>query len=126
MYIVRSTEVFDSCGAGIRVIGTCDVVGDKVHQYPQTCSVCPLDEGIKLTLSLVGIFRQVGIDVVVIFDGIGRTSRSLHRVGVVGTNAVVAVVGLGRVLQETDVPDVGCPKAADIGESFGAEVPHLP
>ena len=85
-----------------------------------------LDEGIQLCLSRVGIFGEVGVDVVVVLDGIGRACLPLHRVGVVGTDALGAVVGLRGMLQQADIPDVGSPETADIGEGFGCEVTELP
>ena len=85
-----------------------------------------LDEGVQLCLSRVGIFGEVGVDVVVVLDGIGRASLPLHRVGVIGTDALGAVVGLRSVLQQADIPDVSCSETADIGEGFGSEVTELP
>ena len=108
------------------MIGAGDVVGDKVHQDLQPCLVGTLDEGVQLCLSRVWIFGEVGVDVVVVLDGIGRACLPLHRVGVVGTDALGAVVGLRGVLQQADIPDVGCPETADIGEGFGSEVTELP
>ena len=108
------------------MIGAGDVVGDKVHQDLQACLVGTLDEGIQLCLSRVGIFGEVGVDVVVVLDSVGRASLPLHRVGGVGTDALGAVVGLRSVLQQTDIPDVSCPETADIGEGFGSEVTELP
>ena len=102
------------------------MVGDKVHQDLQPCLVGTLDEGVQLCLSRVGIFGEVGVDVVVVLDSVGRASLPLHRVGVVRADALDAVVGLRGVLQQADIPDVGCPEAADIGEGFGSEVTELP
>ena len=67
----RSTEVCDALRARIGVIGAGDVVGDKVHQDLQPCLVGTLDEGVQLYLSRVWIFGEVGVDVVVVLDGIG-------------------------------------------------------
>ena len=102
------------------------MVGDKVHQDLQPCLVGTLDEGVQLCLSRVGIFGEVGVDVVVVLDGIGRASLPLHRVGVVGADTLGAVVGLRGVLQQADIPDVSCSEAADIGEGFWREVTELP
>ena len=102
------------------------MVGDKVHQDLQACLVGTLDEGVQLCLSRVGIFGEVGVDVVVVLDGIGRACLPLHCVGVVGTDALGAVVGLRSVLQQADIPDVSCSETADIGEGFGSEVTELP
>ena len=85
-----------------------------------------LDEGIQLCLSRVWIFGEVGVDVVVVLDSVGRASLPLHCVEVVGTDALGAVVGLRGVLQQADIPDVSCSEAADIGEGFGSEVTELP
>ena len=108
------------------MIGAGDVVGDKVHQDLQPSLVGTLDEGIQLCLSRVWIFGEIGVDVVVVLDGIGRASLPLHRIGVVGTDALGAVVGLRSMLQQADIPDVGSPETADIGEGFGSEVTELP
>ena len=108
------------------MIGAGDVVGDKVHQDLQPSLMGTLDEGVQLCLSRVWIFGEVGVDVVVVLDGIGRACLPLHRVGVVGTDALGAVVGLRGVLQQADIPDVGSPETADIGEGFGSEVTELP
>lgn len=84
------------------------------------------DEGVQLSLSRVWIFGEVGVDVVVVLDGIGRACLPLHCIGVVGMDALGAVVGLRGVLQQADIPDVGSPETADIGEGFGSEVTELP
>ena len=54
------------------------------------------------------VFGQVGVYIVIIFDGIGRAGFSLHDGGMAGTDIVAAGIGLCGMLYDAGVPDMRC------------------
>ena len=85
------------------------MIGDEVHEEAQPRSVRTLHEGLQLRHALSGLLRQIWVYVVVVLDGIGRARYPLDRIGVVWADAMGAVVGLGGVLQQTDIPYMASP-----------------
>ena len=85
------------------------MIGDEVHEEAQPRSVRTLHEGLQLRHTLGGLLHEVGIHIVVVLDGIGRARDSLDRIGVVWADAMGAIVGLGGVLQQADIPYMASP-----------------
>ena len=85
------------------------MIGDEVHEEAQPRSVRTLHEGLQLRHTFSRLLRQIGIHIVVVLDGVGRARYALDRVGVIRTDTVGAVVGLGGVLQQTDIPYMASP-----------------
>ena len=101
------------------------MVWDEVDDHFQTGAVGALHEIFKLAHTLVGLRGQVGVDVVVVLDGIGRAGGAFHHFGVVAAYAVGAVVRLCGVFQEACVPDVGEAKLSDAVQGGSGKVFHL-
>ena len=85
------------------------MIGDEVHEEAQPRSVRTLHERLQLCHASSGLLHEVGIDIVVVLDGIGRARDSLDRIGVIWTDTMGAVVGLGGVLQQADIPYMASP-----------------
>ena len=68
---------------------------------------------------------QVGVYVIVVLDSIGRTCLALNCSLVVGADALLAIVGLCGVLNDTGVPHVCGAQLFDSFERFGGEVGKL-
>ena len=59
---------------------------------------------LKLLDSIVDIFSKVGTYIIVVFDCVRRTRIAFHYIMVVRANAMLGVVGLGCVFDNTCVP----------------------
>ena len=68
---------------------------------------------------------EVGVDIVVVGDGIGGACPTLHDGGVLTGNTVGAVVGLGGVADDARVPDMAHAHLPDLLQGGGREVVHL-
>ena len=91
------------------MVAACHMIGDEVHKEAEPRSVRTLQECLQLGHALGGLLRQIWVYVVVVLDRIGRSRDSLDRVGVVWADAVGAVVGLGGMLQQADIPYMASP-----------------
>ena len=119
--IVLLTEVYHALGLGIGVVAACHVVGNEVDNHLQSCSVGSLHQLGELLHAVGHGGGQVGVYVVVVLDGIGRTCLTFHRGLVVGADAEMAVVGLRGMLDKAGVPYVGGAQLLDGSKSLGGE-----
>ena len=105
-FVVIFTQVTHSLWFGIRVVLTCHVVGHKVDNHLQVSLVGSHNEVLKLLHAFRHLRGEVGIDVVVVLDGIRTSCDTLHNGRVVALDAILRVIALGGMLDETCVPDV--------------------
>ena len=105
--VVVFTQVFHSGRFGVRIILTGHVIGHKVHDETQSGLVCAAHEGFKFSHAVFGTYSQVGVDVVIVFDGIGRTGTAFDDVGIVAAYAIGRIVRLGGVFKQARVPNMG-------------------
>ena len=123
--VIACPEVFGACGCHIRVVLTSHVVGHKVDDGLQSSLVCTLHEVLELLHACQFAGGQVGIDIVVVADGIDRTSHTLHHPRMPYTaDAVDAVVRLCGVFDDASVPDVRSSQLTNLLEATGSEVVH--
>ena len=123
--IIVLTKVAHVGRLGIAVVSACHMVGHKVHNQSQASLVCAVEQVLKFGHAFIDVDGQVGVNVVVVLDGIGRTSAALNNGRVVGGNAVLRIVGLRGVLEQARVPNVGIAKLADAAEDGSGEVVHF-
>ena len=97
------------------------VVGHEVDDHLQSCIVGALHQLGELLHAVRHGGRQVGVHIVVVLDGIGRTCLALDCCLVVGADAEVTVVGLRGMLDDTGIPDVGGTQLLDGSEGLGGE-----
>ena len=102
--IVRLAEVFYTLGLADGLILTGYVVGHEVDDDLQPGLVRALHQLLKLLHALVDVHSQVGVYVVVVGDGIGRTSLTLHHSGMLAGDAVGTVVRLRGMTDDTCIP----------------------
>ena len=67
------------------------------------------------------VLGDVGVDVVVVGDGVGASGAAFDDVGVVAGDAVAGVVGVVGVLDDAGVPDVGDAERAYMVEDGGGD-----
>ena len=64
----------------------------------------PVAECVEFLHAAVDVDGQIGIDVVIVFNGIGRAGFSLYDVGIVGRDAMGAVVCCRGVFNDAGQP----------------------
>ena len=104
--IVVGTKVFYTLGLAERSILTSDMIGYKVDDDPKTSLASPAHQCLKLSHTIIHILGKVGIDIIIIGDGIGRTCITLDNSRVIGRYAVGGVVGLGGMAYHTCKPNM--------------------
>ena len=88
------------------MILTRHMVGHKVDYQLQAGLMHSLHQRLKLRHTVGHTHRQVGRNVVVVFDGIRRASFALHHPMIVRTDAVATIVGSGGVFYHSGKPHV--------------------
>ena len=104
--VVVSAEVPHPFGAGIAGILPRHVVRHEVDDHFQPRLVRAAHEVLKLLHAVRHVGGEVGVDVVIVLDGVGRARAAFHHGGVVGADAVGLVAGLGGVLEQAREPHV--------------------
>ena len=88
-------------------------------------SACLMGAGhqlLKLLHALVDIGSQIGVDVIVVGNGIGRACPTLHNCGMLTGDAIGGIVGLGGVTDHTCVPNMAHAHLPDVLQGGGREV----
>ena len=100
------------------------MVGHEVDDDLQASLVRPLHKLLEFADARLRVFRQVGINVVVVANGIRAACLALHHIGVVLGNAVGGVVGLAGMLNDACEPNMGTAKSPNLIQSLGCKVLH--
>lgn len=108
------------------MILTGHVVRHKVHDDFHTADMCTFHQSLELFHAFVYVYRQVRVNVIIIFDGIGRACLSLDYRRMVFRNAVGRVVSLCGMSYQTGVPDVGRSQFLDLMEGLFSKIVHFP
>ena len=102
------------------------VVRHEVDDDLQSCLVGTPHQCTKLLHAARHVFGQVGVDVVIVGDGVGRPCASLHDRRVLAGNGVGRVIGGGGVADDSCVPNMRNAQAAHLAQHLGIDVVHLP
>ena len=119
--VVLLAEVHHTLRLGVGVVAAGHVVGHEVDDHLQSCIVGALHQLGELLHAARHGGCQVGVHIVIVLDGIGRTCLPLDRSLVVGADAEMAVVGLRGMLDDACVPDVRRAQFLDGSEGLGGE-----
>ena len=110
--VVGVSQVMHIFGACITVVLACHVVGHEVDDHFQSRLVRALQQSLKFSHAVGDVGSQVGVDVVIVLDGVGRAGPALYDSRVVGPDAVSLIVGL---FQQSRKPNV---RKAEVGNAF--------
>ena len=105
--VVLFAQILHVFRLGIGMILASHVVGHEVDDHLQIGLVSTHHQILKLLHALWHLHGQIGVDVVVVLDGIRTAGIALHHCGMILLDAILRVVSLRCMLNETRVPDVG-------------------
>ena len=113
--IVVCTEVLHPFGTGIAPVLSGHMIRNEVDDHFQSCLMRAAHEIFKFLHAVRHVGGQVGINVVIVLDGIRRSGTSFHHGGMVGFDTIFLIVCLRGMLQQPRKPYVG---KAEIGNTF--------
>ena len=108
-----------------RLILPCNMIRNEVDNHLHLLCVGTTDKRLKLIHPTLNIDRQIGIDIVVIGDGVGRPCPTLHHLRMLTRNVKSRVIGLRGVANDARQPDVRNAEAADAPKRAVIEVVEL-
>ena len=120
--IVLLAQVLHAQRLADRVVLASHMVGHEVDNHLHASLVRARYKSLKLRHAIVHINRQVGVDVVVVGNGIGRACLSLYHSRMLTGNAVLAVVRLRGVTDDARVPNMAHAHFPDFLQGRGREV----
>ena len=98
------------------------MVGHEVDNDLHTCFVSALDELFELLHALIHICGEVGIDIIVVSNGIWRSCPALHDGWMILRDAIGRIVGLSGMTDDTRVPNMAHAHFPDFFQGTGREV----
>ena len=122
LWVILLTQILYPFGLADRVILTSHVVGYKVDNHLQSGLVCALYQRLKLLHALLYVLGQIRVDIIVVGNGVRRTSLTFHHRSVLTWNAVLGVIGLRCMSDNTCVPNMAHAHLLDSFQGFGREV----
>ena len=123
--VVGLAKILHLLGLADGLVLTGHMVGHKVDDDLQPGLVRTLHQLLELLHALLDVDSQVGVYVVVVGDGIGRTCPAFHHGRMLAWNAVLRVVGRRGMADDAGVPHVADAHLGDALQHSGGEVGHL-
>ena len=122
--VIILAEVANPCRLCIRMILTGNMIGHEVYDDLQTCFVRPLNQQFKFVDALCRVFCKVGVNVVVVANGVGTARFAFNNIGIVLGDAVGRIIRLAGVFNDACKPDMRTAKTSDLFQSLGCKVLH--
>ena len=122
LWVILLAQILHPFGLADRVILTSHMVRHKVDNHLQSGLVCALYQRLKLLHALLYVLGQIRVDIIVVGNGVRRTSLTLHHRSVLTWNAVLGVIGLRCMSDNTCVPNMAHAHLLDSIQGFGREV----
>ena len=108
-----------------RVILARHMVRHEVDNHLQSCLMRTLHQLLKLLHTLIDIYCQIRIYVVIVGDGIGGTSLSFHDSSMLTRNTISTIVCRRGMTDDTCIPDMTHAHTCDFFQYFLREISHL-
>ena len=96
-------------------------VDDDLH----ACLVRTLNQLFKLLHTMIDIRSQIGVYIIIVCDGIGRTCLTFDDSRMILRNTVGCIVGLSGMTDDTRIPNMAHAHVPDVFQGRGREVVHL-
>ena len=80
------------------------MIWHEVDYHLHACVVCAVDKCLEFLDAAVYVDGYIGVDIIVVLDGIRRTGAPFHYMWIVAVYAVAGVIGLVGVLYHSGVP----------------------
>ena len=97
-------EVLDSGGQMVGCVFAGDVIGYEVDYHLEACAVSACDKLLEFVNTPVDVNGQVGVDVIIVGDGVRAAGFTLDNMRIMAWNAVLGIVGCMSVLDNTGIP----------------------
>ena len=123
--VVIGTKIHHALWLADRVVLTGHMVGHEVDNHLQPSSMGTLHQLFKLLHALIDVDSQVGVNIIIIGDGVGRTSLTLHHSRMLARNTILAVVSLRSMTDNTRIPHMTNTHGSNVLQHLGGEVCHL-
>ena len=101
------------------------VVGHEVDDDFQAAAVSTLHQVLELFHTFRNILRQIGIHIIIIFNGIRGAGLSFDNGRMIGLDIVTAVIGLGSMLYDACVPNMRCTELFYLTQCLGCKISHF-
>ena len=98
------------------------MVGHKVKHKFQSGRMNSLQQGFEFCHAVGNGLRQIGVDVEIVLDGIGRTGLPFDHPRVIGGNALGGIVGLRGMFYHPGEPHMRKPVFTDSIQAFCREM----
>ena len=98
------------------------VVGHEVDNHLQTGTMGAGDKLFELLHTTLHIHSQVGVDIVIVGDGIRRTCPTLHHSRMLARDAIAGVVGHRGMTDDARVPNMSHAQLPDFLQGAGREI----
>ena len=120
--IVLFTQIFHPLWLADGVILACHMVRHEVDDDLHACLMGALHQSLEFLHALIDIGGQIGINVVVVGDGVRRACPTLHNCWVLTGDSIGRIIGHGSMTDHTCVPDMAHAHLPDVFQGGGREV----
>ena len=125
LLVVRLAQVLHLLRLADGVVLTGHVVGNKVDNYLQASLMGALHQLFKLFHTLFHVHRQVGVNVIIVRNGVRRSSLTLHDSRMLTRNTIGAIVGLCGVTDDARIPYMTDAHLLNVLQYLRGKVGHL-
>ena len=126
VHIILLAQVGHTSRTADRVIFARHMVGNEVDNDLHAHIMDACHELLKLLHAIVHINRDVGVNVVIVSNSVGRSRQSFHNGGMLTRYPILAVVCCSGVANNTREPHMGKSHVMNTPQMEGIQIIHLP
>ena len=120
--IIILSQIAYACRSHYGMVLPRHVVGHKINDNAHSGFMCTCHQFFKLLHAVGHIHSQVGVNIVIVSDGIGASGLSLHHSGVIQGKAESRIVGLAGMSNHACIPYMRGSHLADLSQGFRCKV----
>ena len=123
--VVVFAKVGHTFGSFDGMIFTRHVIGHEVDDHLHPSLMGSIDKFLPFLHPAVDVDSEVGIDIVIVGDGVGRPCPTLYDGTMLAGNAETGVIGLGGMSDNAGIPHVGDAELAEALKHYFIKVVEL-
>ena len=101
------------------------MVRHNINQYLHTVLVGALNQSFKFSQPVGRVYRQIGVNAVIVFYRIRRTGAAFYHIGVVQADAISCVVIDYSVVRHPGIPDMAGTQCFNAGQGVIGKIIKL-
>ena len=123
--VVIFTQIVHSDRLCHRLVLARHVVRHKVNNHFHALLVGAFEQGVEFCHAMVNVYRQVGVNIIIVRNGVRRSCLAFHHSGMLSWDAMPGIICLSGMANYTCIPNMSNAQAVYLLEHSLVNIVHL-